>query len=94
MKFKIENYLEGPIETQEKSHWKMWIYCGACKLYIIKRCEGCIREDAECLFHKYTENIDASSCAECNRFPCERHYSSKAVYAKPYLDWKKQESTK
>lgn len=74
------------------------IYCGACRLYILKKCKGCLniyaREEAKCPYYKCVENKGINSCGECQEFPCEKHYGSMAVYAKLFLDWKKQEITK
>jgi len=72
---------------------KCGIYCGACRLYVKKNCKGCSGEEHECPYIKCTDML-GSSCGECGKFPCERHYGPMAVYAKLYLDWKKQEITK
>jgi len=77
---------------------KCGIYCGACRLYNLKKCEGCLKlyanKEAKCPYYKCVENREINSCGECQEFPCERHYGPMAVYAKMFLDWKKQEIAK
>jgi len=74
---------------------KCGIYCGACRLYILKKCKGCLNiyadEEAKCPYYKCLGNKTIDSCGECQKFPCERHYGPMAVFAKVFLDWKRQE---
>ena len=73
---------------------KCGIYCGACRLYVLKRCERCSNEEGKCPYYKCVENKAINSCGECQEFPCEKHYGPMAVYTKKFLDWKKQEIAK
>jgi len=73
---------------------KCGIYCGACRLYILKVCKGCSGEEHKCPYIKCVEGKGISSCGECQEFPCARHFGPMAVYAEKYLDWKKQEIAK
>jgi len=77
---------------------KCGIYCGACRLHILKKCKGCLNlyanKEAKCPYHKCVTNKEINSCGECREFPCEKHYGPMAVYTKMFLDWKKQEIAK
>jgi hypothetical protein len=77
---------------------KCGIYCGACRLFTLKKCKGCLNlyanAEAKCPYYKCVENKELSSCGECKEFPCKKHYGSMAVYAKMFLEWKKQEMAK
>ena len=72
------------------------IYCGACRLYTLRRCESCLNiyptvEEAKCPYYKCVITKGLRTCGECESFPCEHHYGPMAVYAKVYIDWKKKE---
>ena len=74
---------------------KCGIYCGACRLYFTKKCDGCSNisadEEAGCPYYKCVENKGINSCGECKEYPCTIHYGPMAVYSKKFLDWKEQE---
>jgi len=70
------------------------IYCGACRLFVLKKCEGCSNEEVKCPYYKCVENKAINSCGECQEFPCEKHYGPMAVYAEKFLNWKRQEIAK
>ena len=87
LELKIERELVG----------KCGIYCGACRLYILGVCKGCIeinREEQKCPYYKCVAARNINFCGECQEFPCKLHYGSLAVYAKKFLDWKKREVSK
>lgn len=77
---------------------KCGIHCGACRLYFLNMCKGCLSiyadEEAKCPYYKCVENKGLDFCGECKEFPCEKHYGAMAVYAKAFLDWKKEEIAK
>ena len=74
---------------------KCGIFCGACRLYIIEKCKGCLDVDLErvaCSVYKCAEKKKVDSCGKCHDFPCLEHYSSDQVFAKKkLLDWKRRE---
>jgi len=35
---------------------KCGIYCGVCRLFVLKKCEGCSNEEAKCPYYKCVEN--------------------------------------
>jgi len=82
------------LEINSKLVGRCGIYCGACRLYVLKRCKGCAVEESKCPYLECLENKEINRCGECMEFPCERHYGPMAVYTKKYLDWKKQETAK
>jgi hypothetical protein len=49
------------------------IYCGACRLYVIKKCGGCLNlyanKEAKCPYYKCVENKGINSCGEMPRIP-------------------------
>jgi hypothetical protein len=54
------------------------IYCGACRLLILKKCSGCSSlcadKESKCPYYKCVQEKGIDSCGECQEFPCERHY--------------------
>ena len=94
IKLKNSMLLEGFVLGSAKDLvGKCGIYCGACRLYFMKNCKGCSGEEHKCPYSKCVDML-GNSCGECQKFPCEKHYGPMAVYAKLYLDWKRQEITK
>jgi len=82
------------VEFKKALIGKCGIYCGACKLYILKKCGGCSIAGAKCPYFKCVNNKRITSCGECEEFPCQTHYGSMAVYATKFLDWRKGEIEK
>lgn len=75
---------------------KCGIFCRTCKLYILRKCEGCLhlyaRKDTKCSYYQCVEKKQIDSCGACREFPCLEHYGSMAVFTKKkLLDWKKRE---
>lgn len=75
---------------------KCGIFCGACRLYILTKCKGCLdlsaKKETKCSLHECVESKQIDSCGRCQEFPCLEHYGSAQVYAKKkLLDWKKRE---
>lgn len=74
---------------------KCGIFCGACRLYVVEKCKGCIEaslKKAACSVYKCASKKNLDSCGKCDDFPCLEHYSSNQVFAKKkLLDWKKRE---
>lgn len=74
---------------------KCGIYCGYCRLYLVKKCNGCSGEEHDCPYLKCLDSDkELNCCGECLEFPCDKHYGPMAVYARKYLDWKKHEIVK
>ena len=69
---------------------KCGIYCGACRLYVLEKCEGCLLGHKNCLCYKSAVDKGYETCGECPEFPCEIHYGPCAMYAKEFLDFKKR----
>ena len=86
-------YVGKLMEFRRKLIGKCGIYCGACRLYILNDCKGCY-EETKCPYYKCVETKKIGSCGECQEFPCDKHYGQMAVYAKKFLNWKKQEIKK
>jgi len=86
------------LEFKKELVGRCGIYCGACRLYVLNKCRGYLNihanEETTCPYYKCVENREINSCGECQEFPCEKHYGPMAVYAKKFLDWKKQEIAK
>ena len=62
------------------------LYCGACKFYLVDKCEGCKKKREEkCPIWKCAENLGMRFCGECEHFPCEKNYIVPAL-SKQWLD--------
>lgn len=97
------NNLEGIIIIEEREVQlgndlvgKCGVFCGACRLYVLTKCKGCLdlfaRKETGCSLYKCVESKRIDTCGRCQEFPCLEHYGSAQVFSKrKLLDWKKRE---
>lgn len=49
------------------------LYCGACPLYLKKKCKGCkhVSKQTKCEIRKCARAKKIDSCAQCKAYPCD-----------------------
>ena len=87
------------LDSKSELVGKCGIYCGACRVFVVKKCNGCIERNVvkknRCSYSSCVTDKGLSFCGQCEEFPCLEHYGSRPVFARQkFLNWVKARQEK